>query len=594
MTKRDPSGGLAAATASVVPRHTRDSTLHHVDASSTTKTSAGSSSSSSSSSSLSTIRPFPTAKLPLEILHNILDHVLDATPFGNNGRWDGGSTQVMSKAQWVRAHRQWSDVHLKFSLIHPEWTPHVLRHLYAYPRLTSKFSIQRFHDCLSRPECRWGAGLQLAEGHPSKRVGERRELVRYLSFNVGVGRHSSTDYIMYSGEWIAKWGVEAIHMCSKLQGWEAESWCSQGCDELYEGWQNDFDFPPTDIRRISLLRSTVRAHVMSYILRSYRRLETLELIDLGAHLVGRDGQQRVHRMLEQCPELVTLAIKVVGEFDAVGPLDYVFEYCASLQNLQCQIDLLSPGFFDRDPPASLKSVLFGLNSETPVLFQGRQAIQELWSLARSSRCLPTPGTYSSQKRKRKRDQVEEEHCSGSGNGNGESTSGGSAATISSTRTAEPPPPPPPAAVADHEHDQMHRLESVLYLAHREMEYATMFIDGEESGTGPPYVQAQRARRVEHLERGNAASQLQQQAVDTASGGDDTVEGSLAVAQSLRTSSPGTNVLLADVQQEMAMRQETQIKVSVLESWLLEMLQGPLKDFVSSEADTKRYIDGMCN
>lgn len=552
MSSDDPSArDLQAAPAATVspPQPTSPSSTHHP------------------SSSLDTLRPFPTAKLPTEILHNILDHVLAGSPFGNNGRWDGGSAQVLSKAQWVRAHREWSELHLKFSLIHPEWTPHVLRHLYDHPRLTSKFSIQRFHDCLSRPgEFRWGAGLDLPPDHPSRRVGERRELVRFLSFNVGAGRHSSTDYIMYSGEWIAKWGVEAIHMCPRLQGWEAESWCSQGCDELYDGWQNDFDFPQTDIRRISLVRSTVRAHVMSYILRSYNRLEELELIDLGAHLVGRDGQQRVHRMLEQCPELQTLAVKVVGEFDAKGPLDYVFEYCGVLRHLQCQIDLLSPAFFDRDPPPSLTSLLLALNSETPVLFQGRRAIHELWSVARASQCLPTSSGTASHKRKR--DQTDEAELPSSTDS---TRNGQGSRTIASAATAEPPPV-----------DQMQRLESVLYLAHRELEYASMFVEGEESGTGPPYVEAQRARRGEHLERGRVVHQ---------SGSNDI--GEVVASMSPRTHSPGTNALLADVEREMAMRQQTQVKVSLLEWWLLEMLQGPLREHVASAAETKRYIDSVC-
>jgi hypothetical protein len=84
--------------------------------------------------------------------------------------------------------QQRAALHRKFCLIHRSWTPYVLRSLYRSPRLTSRFAIQRLHDCLAHPENLWGVDLDEETGKViGGPVGDRRYFVRHLGFYTGTG-----------------------------------------------------------------------------------------------------------------------------------------------------------------------------------------------------------------------------------------------------------------------------------------------------------------------------------------------------------------------------------------------------------------------
>ncbi|KAJ9112152.1 hypothetical protein QFC20_002333 [Naganishia adeliensis] len=154
------------------------------------------------------IQPFPTDILSEEILHIILYHVLAEPDFGKNGRWSSRDQASRDKAQFAKAHKKWASLHRKFCLIHRSWTPFVLRSLYRSPRLTSKFAIQRLHDCLAHPGTLWGVEIDEENGKVvGGAVGDRRYFVRHLGFHIGTGREGSMDWIKYSGEWISFWAT---------------------------------------------------------------------------------------------------------------------------------------------------------------------------------------------------------------------------------------------------------------------------------------------------------------------------------------------------------------------------------------------------
>ncbi|KAI5454830.1 hypothetical protein NCC49_002112 [Naganishia albida] len=195
------------------------------------------------------IQPFPTDILSEEILHLILYHVLAEPDFGKNGRWSTRDQAIRDKAQFAKAHKQSAALHRKFCLIHRSWTPFVLRSLYRSPRLTSKFAIQRLHECLAHPETLWGVEIDEESGKVvGGVVGDRRYFVRHVGFHTGTGREGSMDWIKYSGEWISSWATSLasrvtqtsffdltlfpqVSMTPRLAGWETEGWCSRDCGE---------------------------------------------------------------------------------------------------------------------------------------------------------------------------------------------------------------------------------------------------------------------------------------------------------------------------------------------------------------------------
>jgi len=76
--------------------------------------------------------------------------------------------------------------HLRFALVHRSWTPHVLKSLYRFPRLTSKESIEKFSRCLTHPLELWGTEL-LPDGTIGGAVGERSRYTRLITYCVGRG-----------------------------------------------------------------------------------------------------------------------------------------------------------------------------------------------------------------------------------------------------------------------------------------------------------------------------------------------------------------------------------------------------------------------
>lgn len=425
-------------------------------------------------------------------------------------------------------------MHRKFSLIHPSWTPHVLKHLYARPRLTSKFAIQRFHDCLTKQEFLWGYRAPGASAPTNGRdysqdVGDRKTLVRLLQFGVGAGRHSANDYILFSGQWIAEVGAQAINICPNLYGWETESWCTQGCDEIYEQWNNDpeEDLPRMSHRRVSLLRSPQTADTMSFVLDSYDNLEILELVDMGAHMVEVARVPQLYRMLQKAPRLKKLAIKIVGYFCTVGVLDDVFKACPELAELQIQVDLLSPKFFENDPPAGFHTLMIGLNSDTTILFQGRDNIQRLWAAAQSSGCIPTITNHA-----QRRQECEE------------------------------------TGILDAE--EYHRLENALSIAYREVKITTKVMNGEPVDNVGHAVHAERDRQDQSME------------VDVFAQLPPTVPTGTELLRSVTADAGNVDVPMPSA-----------AGANRLEEWLIDMANGPLKGSVANAQDKKAYINAMC-
>lgn len=312
------------------------------------------------------------SKLSIEVISIILDFVLSSPDFGDNGRWSGDVEA--SKERWVTAHKEWAFLHRKFSLIHHSWTPHVLRSLWERPRLTSRRAIEKFADCINHPEKLWGYG------HNPPIIAERSSLVRLLSYGVGAGRYSSTDYILYSGAWIAETSWPLLVKLHRYTGMEVEGWCSVSCSESPIFMDHDIvSWPNRDVTRISLIRSPVQACLMDMTIRSSPFLETIELIDVGARL-GEEG--RLISLLKlQSETLIFLALKLNHTPEARGLLDTVLAVCPKLEILQVQHDLLSPRFFSQKLPSNLQILLIGSSVGPPIVFSGQASLSQLWERA---------------------------------------------------------------------------------------------------------------------------------------------------------------------------------------------------------------------
>jgi hypothetical protein len=57
-------------------------------------------------------------------------------------------------------------------------------------------------------------------------------------------------------------------------------------------------------------------------------------------------------------------------------------------------DLISPDFFNQDLPAGLSQVLFGCETQGPIIFDGRAAVEKLWETARA--CAKANSAYGSE------------------------------------------------------------------------------------------------------------------------------------------------------------------------------------------------------
>jgi hypothetical protein len=77
-------------------------------------------------------------------------------------------------------------IHLKFSLIHRSWTPHVLKRLWRTPHLTSKKSIEHFSWCINNPLKLWGTE-EMMDGSIGGVIGDRKRLVKFIKYCVGGG-----------------------------------------------------------------------------------------------------------------------------------------------------------------------------------------------------------------------------------------------------------------------------------------------------------------------------------------------------------------------------------------------------------------------
>jgi hypothetical protein len=119
-----------------------------------------------------------------------------------------------------------ASIHLKFALINRSWTPHVIKSLYRFPRLTSKEAIEKFLWVIKNPLSLWGSEM-MQDGQIGGVIGDRGRFVRLITYCVGRGvsdsserrpaslgidthhsrrstqRHSATDYLMWSGTWFA-------------------------------------------------------------------------------------------------------------------------------------------------------------------------------------------------------------------------------------------------------------------------------------------------------------------------------------------------------------------------------------------------------
>jgi len=275
--------------------------------------------------------------LSSDIISIILDSILHDLDFGDNGRW---MHNERSKEQWVRAHREWAFLHRKFSLIHRSWTPHVLKSLWSHPRLTSRIAIENFVYCLNHPEEMWAHGSDppVLTGRPS--------LVRFVSYAVGAGRYSSMDYILYSGSWISETAMVMQSQLPRYHGWEAEGWCSTSCQEAPILEEVPLEYWPTHaVTRVSLIRSPIQACALSMMMFAAPRLETLELLDIGAHLWV--GSALVDLLKTRSNTLRFLALRLNHQPDAPGVLDNVLEVCPHLEVLHVHADLVSPRFFSQ-------------------------------------------------------------------------------------------------------------------------------------------------------------------------------------------------------------------------------------------------------
>lgn len=77
-------------------------------------------------------------------------------------------------------------IHLKFALIHRSWTPHVIKSMYRFPRLTSKDAIEKFSWAIANPLSLWGSE-KMEDGQIGGPIGHRGGFVRLITYCVGRG-----------------------------------------------------------------------------------------------------------------------------------------------------------------------------------------------------------------------------------------------------------------------------------------------------------------------------------------------------------------------------------------------------------------------
>jgi hypothetical protein len=139
----------------------------------------------------------------------------------------------------------------------------------------------------------------------------------------------------------------------RYRGFEAEGWCSTSCqeapilEEVYVLFSSKLhlplrypkltangaanprpieDWPMHVITRVSLIRSPIQACAISMMMFSAPRLETLELLDVGAHLWV--GSALVDLLRTRSKTLRFLALRLNHQPDHPGVLDNIFEVSA--------------------------------------------------------------------------------------------------------------------------------------------------------------------------------------------------------------------------------------------------------------------------
>lgn len=328
------------------------------------------------------LKPFPTDKIPMEIIYNILEQVFTAPVFGGNGRWKDKKGQEEDKVRFVRDLKRSASIYRRFSLVHRSWTPRVLRALYLRPTLTSKRSIEHFRHCLDNPMELWGTEMK-EDGTVGGVLGPRRKLVKFITYAVGTGRHSATDYLTYSGAWFAEQAGAINGSLPNTCGWETEGWCSKGCEEVRQ-----IDFLNTNnnipegskiqLHRLNILRAPVPADVFHITMSSVRNIRALELLDVQPHMIVGDSLIVMKRTFAFMHTLEMMAMRVDGAVLQEGIFDDILDIRPTLKYLQVQADLLSAGFFNRPRARALESLLIGFTSTKPLVFNGKEALDTLW------------------------------------------------------------------------------------------------------------------------------------------------------------------------------------------------------------------------
>jgi len=106
------------------------------------------------------------------------------------------------------------------------------------------------------------------------------------------------------------------------------------------------------------------------------RLETLELLDIGAHLWV--GSALVDLLKTRSNTLRFLALRLNHQPDAPGVLDNVLEVCPHLEVLHVHADLVSPRFFSQRVPSHFRILLLGSLTKAPIVFSGNDSLLALW------------------------------------------------------------------------------------------------------------------------------------------------------------------------------------------------------------------------
>jgi len=109
------------------------------------------------------------------------------------------------------------------------------------------------------------------------------------------------------------------------------------------------------------------------------RLETLELLDIGAQLWV--GSTLVDMLKTRSKTLRFLALRLNHRPDEVGVLDSILEVCPHLEVLHVHPDLISPRFFAQQLPSHFRILLLGSPRGSPIVFRGTDSLAALWKTA---------------------------------------------------------------------------------------------------------------------------------------------------------------------------------------------------------------------